>query len=194
MHRQVRRTQRRIGYEESADARTIMPIASLSASRHDRSRSMRAIQLIRATLAAALFAGATLTAACAVEDEAVVDDDALLDDVAADVKGEELADKALTVGLSVSQRCVGSSTEYTLMGTANTTGVSYTYYQRTSSGTWQVIGSGAIDIVNITGSSRTFKARGCKGGACDDSSPVTRNSSCNQPGNPGNPGDPQDPR
>lgn len=155
---------------------------------------MRAIKLIRATFAAALFAGATLTAACAVEDEAIVEDEALVDDTAADVKGEELADKALTVGLSVGQRCVGSATEYTLTGTANTTGVSYTYYMRTSSGGWQTIGGGAVDIHTITGSSRTFKARGCKGGACDDSPSVTRNSSCNQPGNPGNPGDPQDPR
>jgi hypothetical protein len=190
----VRRTRRRIGYEESADVHAVVPIATLPASPRVRSISMRAIKLIRATAAAALLAGATFSAACAVEDEAESDD--IVEVIGADeadeaaVKGDETAAKAAPSSVNetvIGPRCVGTSSRYELFATSTpSSGVTYTHYTRLgTSGAWTNVGTGVSKIINAGGSTRQFYAKGCVGTACRNSTVETRHSSCNTGGGGG---------
>jgi uncharacterized membrane protein YgcG len=155
---------------------------------------MRAIKLIRATFAAALLAGATFSAACAVEDEAESDD--IVEVIGADeaaeaaVKGDETAAKAAPSSVNqtvIGPRCVGTSSRYELFATSTpSSGVTYTHYTRLgTTGVWTNLGTGVSKIINAGGSTRQFYAKGCVGTACRSSSVQTRHSSCNTGGGGG---------
>jgi hypothetical protein len=176
--RQVRRMQRRIGYEESADVHAVVPIATPPASPQDRSCSMRATKLTRAIITAALFVSATFTAACAVEDEGVVDElsaEELVAEDSAALKDEETAQKAG----SVTSYCDSRTTVWTSRSTATVD-----HAQGSSaSGPWTVIGRGREFTRRSTVHTHVYVKIGTQ--------VVAHPTACNRPGNPG---DPQDPR